>query len=223
VRRCGCCTTGWAFCSPRPTSSLPRARRTCRPRRWLRGCGRGHEHAAGRRAGTGPPGPRPARGSHHRPRAEIELTGRQAQQRIAAAQTERDTAVQAAETARGAALTEAQERGQEAQQAAQRAAVAKARAEAATAEATRIRQDAARELEHLRASAAAELDRLRADTARERVFGLEVVLTYHTSNQAFIGPSEVRAARMAALTAWPRSHEPLAYFKSLITTPLLTL
>jgi hypothetical protein len=51
--------------------------------------------------------------------AEIELTGRQAQQRITTAQTERDTAVQAAETA-CAALTEAQERGQEAQQAAQR-------------------------------------------------------------------------------------------------------
>lgn len=31
------------------------------------------------------------------------------------------------------------------------------------------------------------------------VSGLEVVPTYHTSNQAFIGPSEVRAARMAAL------------------------
>jgi len=28
---------------------------------------------------------------------------------------------------------------------------------------------------------------------------LEVVPTYHTSNQAFIGPPEVRAARMAAL------------------------
>jgi hypothetical protein len=37
--------------------------------------------------------------------AEIELTGRQIQQRIAAAQTERDTAVQAAETARDTALT----------------------------------------------------------------------------------------------------------------------
>jgi Uracil DNA glycosylase superfamily len=32
------------------------------------------------------------------------------------------------------------------------------------------------------------------------VSGLEVVPTYHTSNQAFIGPPEVRAARMAALT-----------------------
>ena len=30
--------------------------------------------------------------------------------------------------------------------------------------------------------------------------GLEIVPTYHTSNQAFIGPHEVRAARMAALT-----------------------
>jgi Uracil DNA glycosylase superfamily len=30
--------------------------------------------------------------------------------------------------------------------------------------------------------------------------GLEVVETYHTSNQAFIGPPEVRAARMAKLT-----------------------
>jgi Uracil DNA glycosylase superfamily len=29
---------------------------------------------------------------------------------------------------------------------------------------------------------------------------LEVVPTYHTSNQAFIGPPEIRAARMAALT-----------------------
>jgi Tfp pilus assembly protein PilX len=64
--------------------------------------------------------------------AEIELTGRQAQQRIAAAQTERDTAVQAAETARDAALTEVQERGQEAWQAAQRAAVAKATASGKT-------------------------------------------------------------------------------------------
>ena len=35
----------------------------------------------------------------------------------------------------------------------------------------------------------------------ELVIELEVVPTYHTSNQAFIGPSEVRAARMAALTA----------------------
>ena len=32
------------------------------------------------------------------------------------------------------------------------------------------------------------------------VLRLEVVPTYHTSNQAFIGPPEVRAARMAALT-----------------------
>ena len=36
---------------------------------------------------------------------------------------------------------------------------------------------------------------------RDVVSGVEVVCTYHTSNQAFIGPSEVRAARMAALTA----------------------
>jgi colicin import membrane protein len=99
---------------------------------------------------------------------EIELIGRQAHERIAAAETYCDTTVLAAETERDAALTEAGQRRREAQQAAQRAAVAEARAKAATAEATRIREDAARELGELRASAAAELDRLRADTARER-------------------------------------------------------
>jgi hypothetical protein len=33
----------------------------------------------------------------------------------------------------------------------------------------------------------------------DRVGGLEVVPTFHTSRQAFIGPPEVRAARMTAL------------------------
>jgi hypothetical protein len=42
--------------------------------------------------------------------------------------------------------------------------------------------------------------------------GSKVVPTYHTSNQAFIGPPDVRAARMAALTE--RSHEPPGYSKS---------
>jgi colicin import membrane protein len=99
---------------------------------------------------------------------EIAQIGREAWERIAAAETDRDDAVQAAAAARDAAVADATERRQEAQQAGQRAAVAEARAEAAAAETARVRQDAAHELEQLRASAAAELDRLRADAARER-------------------------------------------------------
>jgi hypothetical protein len=100
--------------------------------------------------------------------AETGRIRREAQERIAAAETDREHAVQAAEAARNAAVTEAAGRRQDAQQAGQRAAVAEARAETAAAETARVRDDAARELGQLRTSAAAELDRLRADTARER-------------------------------------------------------